>query len=80
MIMSLVSVVLKPFKKLLKMIMFPLKKLYKMLMTPMGAAFGISMFVIVMLIIVAYRRSSENFAIFQQEATLNPINNKQKKF
>lgn len=48
--------------------------------TPMRTAFFIMGFVTVILLIVAYRRGAENFAIYQQEATLNPINNKQKKF
>ena len=51
----------KLLKKLLKLLLAPFKMLYKMMMKPMGAMFGISMFVIVMLIIVAMRRT-ENFS------------------
>ena len=48
--------------------------------TPLRMMLFVGLFMLAMLIGVAYKRGAENFAIFRQEATLNPINNKQAKF
>ena len=50
--------------KLLKILLTPFNMLYKMMMKPMGAMFGIMLFVIVMLIIVAMKQGGmkENFS------------------
>jgi len=75
--MKILVVLLKPFKKILNMIKKVLKKIYNYRMTPMII---ICIAVISIMVYVIYRKRTENFAIYQQEATLNPINNKQKKF
>jgi len=76
-IMKILVVLLKPFKKILNMMKKILKKIYNYRMTPMII---ICIAVISIMVYVIYRKRTENFAIYQQEATLNPINNKQKKF
>lgn len=69
-VMKVVKMLLAPFKALSKMFS-------KMMKSPMGVAFFIGMVVIVLLLVVAMRQSSEGFrTTFAQAAPVNPINNK----
>lgn len=76
---------MKVLQKLLKFVVrvlsaifkAPVKLINRIGKTSFGPAlFSLSLLVGVVVMIVAYQRGAENFAIYQQEATLNPINNK----
>ena len=71
--MSVITMILKPFKGAMKMIMKAMKAPFK---TPMRMMFSIMLIVIALVIVVAMKQKSAEQFTQEQAEELNPINNK----